>query len=168
MAGPEDCKQNGHKRWPKEARQLVANYFDVTGATGFIGTPTVKELISAGHQVVGMARSDAGAKSLAAIGAEVHRGSLEDLDSLRMGAITSDAVIHLGFIRDFSRFKENCEIDNRPSKLWGLCLPVLIGPSWSHQGQLDWPRQVRLRPRTLSYRRISHSRVFRNRRLLLW
>lgn len=65
----------------------------VTGATGFIGTPVVKELIAAGHKVLGMARSDEGAKSLADIGADVHRSSLEDIESLRRGAAAADAVI---------------------------------------------------------------------------
>ena len=94
----------------------------VTGATGNIGSRVVKDLIAAGHQVIGLCRSDAKAPALAAAGAEVYRGSIADPDSLMDGAARSDGVIHLAFNHDFSRFVQNCEDDRRVIAALGSAL----------------------------------------------
>ena len=94
----------------------------LTGATGFIGSKIIPELVKAGHQVLGLTRSDAGAKQLTAAGAEVHRGDLEDPTTLRRGAENADAVIHCAFDHDFSRFLENCQKDKRNIEAIGEAL----------------------------------------------
>jgi len=94
----------------------------VTGSTGFIGTELVRELIAAGHKVRGLTRSDAGVEQLKAVGGEIHRGDLQDLDSLRSGAKGMDAVVNLAFGHDFSKFAENCETDRRAIEALGAAL----------------------------------------------
>jgi nucleoside-diphosphate-sugar epimerase len=102
-----------------------------TGATGFIGSRVVDELLRAGHEVLGLTRSDVGAAALAAKGARAHRGTLEDPDALCAGAAQCDAVIHLAFDHDFSNFVANCDKDKRVitalgETLAGSARPLLI------------------------------------------
>ncbi|MBB5190127.1 nucleoside-diphosphate-sugar epimerase [Silvimonas terrae] len=94
----------------------------LTGATGFIGSALIPELLASGHEVIGVTRSDTGARKLESAGVGVYRGTLEDPEGLRRGAAEADAVIHTAFDHDFSRFVENCEKDKRVIAALGAAL----------------------------------------------
>ena len=111
----------------------------VTGASGFIGSEIVKELLSAGHQVIGLARSEASAKQVSDAGAEVLKGSLEDLEILKQGALQADGVIHTAFFHDFTQFAKATEMDKTAINVMGEALMGTNKPIVVTSGILGLP-----------------------------
>lgn len=109
-------------------KKVKSMYVFVTGASGFVGSAVVKDLVKAGHSVLGLARSEESAEALLKAGAQVHRGDIYDLDSLKQGAAKCDAVIHTAFNHDFSKFKENCETDRKVIEALGSVLAGTTKP----------------------------------------
>jgi nucleoside-diphosphate-sugar epimerase len=135
----------------------------VTGASGWIGSAVVPELLAAGHQVVGLARSDAAADRVAALGAEVHRGSLADTESLQTAAAKADGVVHLGYHHDFSQMSEAAQLDRQAIEVFGEVLAGTDSPFVLASGLLGLkPGQTateRDRPASGVHPRIENARI---------
>src|ERR1700760_2323172 len=121
-AGASPRSSRGRPIWRFPMRVFV------TGASGWIGSAVVPELLAAGHQVVGLARSDRAAETITAMGAQVHRGTLDDVESFRSAVADSEGVVHLGYHHDFAQMAEAAEIDRRAITMFGDVLAGTDAP----------------------------------------